>query len=339
MKTTQNDNGWFRRILQWASESESEGADAPEDPEKQEFQEYLEYIDAHDYIEFGAYRYMRYQQRKELGLDEPTSHYTAEPPTPQKKQKGKKSHHKQGVLRKQLRWYQVASVLITCVIFWILCLVVMELPEFGALDAPAWNEVVQRYLQQGREETGAVNAITGMILEYRAFDTFGESVVLFAAAISTILLLRTPNQPLRQRKAGDEILKEPSKYLLPIILLFGFYVILYGHISPGGGFSGGAILGAALILASLVLGAGEVGRVLTSKRVTYITVFSLLTYAVMKFYSFYTGANHVGWEIPKGEAGHLFSGGFLLPLNLCVGLIVACTMYTFYTLFIPTEEE
>ena len=94
-----------------------------------------------------------------------------------------------------------------------------------------------------------------------------------------------------------------------------------------------------MILASLVLGAGEVGRVLTSKRVTYITVFSLLTYAVMKFYSFYTGANHVGWEIPKGEAGHLFSGGFLLPLNLCVGLIVACTMYTFYTLFIPTEEE
>ena len=32
------------------------------------------------------------------------------------------------------------------------------------------------------EETGAVNAVAGMILEYRAFDTFGESAVLFAAA-------------------------------------------------------------------------------------------------------------------------------------------------------------
>lgn len=339
MKTTQNNNSWFRRILQWASESEKESADAPEDPERQEFQEYLEYIDAHDYIEFGAYRYMRYQQRKELGLDEPTFHHHIEPSIPQKKQNVKKSHHKQGLLRKQLGWYRIASVFITCVIILILCLVVMELPKFGDLNAPALNEVAQRYLQQGREETGAVNAITGMILEYRAFDTFGESVVLFAAAISTLLLLRTPNQPLKQRKAGDEILTMVSKYLLPMIILFGCYVVLYGHISPGGGFSGGAILGAALILASLVLGAGEVERVLTSKRVTYITVFSLLTYAAMKSYSFYTGANHVGWAIPKGEAGHLFSGGFLLPLNLCVGLIVACTMYTFYTLFIPTEEE
>lgn len=339
MKTTQNDDSWFGRILQWANESENDGTDAPEDPEKQEFQEYLEYIDAHDYLEFGAYRYMRYQQRKELGLEEPTFHHHIEPSIPHQKANEKRSHHKQGILRKQLKWYRIASVIITTVIIFILCLVVIELPKFGSLDAPALNEVAQRYLQQGREETGAVNAITGMILEYRAFDTFGESVVLFAASISTLLLLRTPNKPLRQRKAGDEILTTVSKYLLPLIVLFGFYVILYGHISPGGGFSGGAILGAALILASLVLGAGEVDRVLTSERITYITVFSLLTYAVMKFYSFYTGANHMGLEIPKGEAGQLLSGGFILPLNLCVGLIVACTMYTFYTLFIPTEEE
>ena len=57
----------------------------------------------------------------------------------------------------------------------------------------------------------------------------------------------------------------------------------------------------------------------------------------MKGYSFYTGANHVGWEVPKGTPGAILSGGLILPLNLCVGIIVACTMYTFYSLFLEGE--
>ena len=66
---------------------------------------------------------------------------------------------------------------------------------------------------------------------------------------------------------------------------------------------------------------------------------SLLAYGVMKGYSFFTGGNHVGWDVPKGTPGDLLSGGLILPLNICVGIIVACTMYTFYTLFLPGEEE
>ena len=41
----------------------------------------------------------------------------------------------------------------------------------------------------------------------------------------------------------------------------------------------------------------------------------------------------------KGVPGELLSGGLILPLNICVGVIVACTMYTFYTLFLEGEEE
>lgn len=40
-----------------------------------------------------------------------------------------------------------------------------------------------RYIEQGLSETGAVNIVTGMILDYRAFDTFGESCVLFVAFV------------------------------------------------------------------------------------------------------------------------------------------------------------
>ena len=37
--------------------------------------------------------------------------------------------------------------------------------------------------------------------------------------------------------------------------------------------------------------------------------------------------------IPLGTPGAILSSGFILPLNICVGLIVMCTMYAFYTLF------
>ena len=70
-----------------------------------------------------------------------------------------------------------------------------------------------------------------------------------------------------------------------------------------------------------------------------MTACCLLAYAAMKGYSFYTGANHVGWEVPKGTPGALFSAGFILPLNICVGVIVAGTIFSFYMLFSQEEEE
>ena len=58
-----------------------------------------------------------------------------------------------------------------------------------------------------------------------------------------------------------------------------------------------------------------------------------MTYALLKTYSFYTGANGIESIIPLGTPGAILSGGLILPLNICVGLVVACTMYAFYALF------
>ena len=56
-------------------------------------------------------------------------------------------------------------------------------------------------------------------------------------------------------------------------------------------------------------------------------------YCLAKSYSFFTGANHIPGGVPLGTPGAILSSGFILPLNICVGLIVMCTMYVFYTLF------
>jgi multicomponent Na+:H+ antiporter subunit B len=64
----------------------------------------------------------------------------------------------------------------------------------------------------------------------------------------------------------------------------------------------------------------------------WITFSALITYAGLKSYSFYTGANRLE-SGGAGTPGAILSAGFILPLNICVGLIVMCTMYAFYTLF------
>lgn len=87
------------------------------------------------------------------------------------------------------KWYQIFSVLVTVSIMAILLFTVPNSPEYGNPDNPAMNEVSLRYVEKGPLETGAVNAVAGMILDYRAFDTLGEALVLFTAAIGVVSLL------------------------------------------------------------------------------------------------------------------------------------------------------
>jgi len=132
---------------------------------------------------------------------------------------------------------------------------------------------------------------------------------------------------------NDMILQRVASLLIPFILLYGIYVIFNGHISPGGGFSGGAIIGAALILYLNAFGFQKTGRFFSYKTFKVVSYVSLTFYAVSKAYSFFTGANHLPSIIGPGNPGSIFSAGLILPLNIAVGLVVACTMYAFYTLF------
>lgn len=50
------------------------------------------------------------------------------------------------------------------------------------------------------------------------------------------------------KKTEDIVVQTITKLLIPFIQLFAFYVLMHGHISPGGGFQGGVILGASFIM-------------------------------------------------------------------------------------------
>ncbi|MCR5106536.1 MAG: hypothetical protein K6B28_00075 [Lachnospiraceae bacterium] len=243
--------------------------------------------------------------------------------------------------------YKFISILFCITMFAILFLNVSYLPPVGDAGNPSDNEVPVRYIEKGIEETGAVNFVSGMILDYRAFDTFGESNVLFIATITVLILLKVDsklkkNDPEKYEKETNDRTLEPKKdpilqfcarYLMPVIVLFGICTILNGHISPGGGFSGGAIIGAGLILYLNAFGFNDTERFFIEKTYKVVCFVALTFYCLAKSYSFFTGANHLESHIPKGIPGAILSSGLILPLDICVGLVVACTMYTFYCMF------
>lgn len=243
------------------------------------------------------------------------------------------------------RAYTVFSVLFCISLVFLLLTAVSRLPQFGQGDNPVNNEVSRRYIEKGLEETGAVNIVTGMILDYRAFDTLGESHVLFIATCTVLILLRSDkkkgensiedleNNDRIYEPKNDIILQTVARILVPPIIIFGIYVILGGHLGPGGGFSGGAVIGAGLILYLNAFGFAKTERFFTAKTYKWMSFGALACYALAKSYSFYTGANHIESVIPLGTPGAILSSGLILILNICVGIVVAGTMYTFYAMF------
>ncbi len=244
--------------------------------------------------------------------------------------------------------YRVASVFICMTLIGVLLAVVSFLPAFGSGANPAVNEVMERYLSKSIEETGAANAVAGMISAYRGFDTLGEAHVLFVAACSVIILLRVDPTGRRSGKLRDPdrtgedldfepnsdlILRNAAKLLVPLSFILGLYVILNGASSPGGGFSGGALMGAGLILCSAAFGFGRTERFFDDRMYHLVKTVCLAVYALLMAYFIFMGAN--GWDdhIWLGVPGGIISGGLILPINVAVGFEVACTMYCFYALF------
>jgi multicomponent Na+:H+ antiporter subunit B len=237
------------------------------------------------------------------------------------------------------RLYPVLALVLGTVMIVFLFLTVLDLPPYGTADSPVFNEVAVRYLADGMAETGAANAVAGVILDYRAFDTLGESHVLYAAMTAVLILLLSEkgeadaDDPGARMMERDPLLTVTASVITPIVILFGVYNMLTGHLGPGGGFSGGAIVGAGMILLSAAFGPRRMERIVTFRTFRIACASALCFYSVSKLYSFFCGANGLHTIFSPGTPGRILSAGLILPLNIAVGVVVSFTMYGLYSLF------
>ena len=242
-------------------------------------------------------------------------------------------------------WYRLAAAAICIALIGLMMFAAVRMPDFGGADTLVDSEVSRFYVENTLKDTGATNIVTGIILDYRGFDTLGETHVLFIAACTVLLILSVKGEKYERQRLiaaaldqrhepnDDLILQSAARILTPVIFLFGLYIIFNGHLSPGGGFSGGAVLGAGLILFQNAFGYEKTERFFTYKTFRWVSVTALLFYSLAKGWHFFTGANGMENGLSNGTAGNIFSAGLLLPLNIAVGCVVACVMYALYTMF------
>jgi energy-converting hydrogenase B subunit I len=110
--------------------------------------------------------------------------------------------------------------------------------------------------------------------------------------------------------------------LLPLILIFGGYILTYGHLTPGGGFQGGMILVGAVMSFYLAYGYGILKR-FSDETFDLLEHIGALMYVLTGIVGLAVGGAFLSNVLPKGDPGSLFSGGIVPVLNWIVGFKVA----------------
>jgi multicomponent Na+:H+ antiporter subunit B len=120
------------------------------------------------------------------------------------------------------------------------------------------------------------------------------------------------------------IVRTVSRLLLPFMLLFGAYVVLHGHLTPGGGFQGGVIIAASLLMLVLAHGMGRIQAAIDLLRLELAEALGGLILVGVGLAGVVVGvAKFYGHVLPLGTLGKLFSGGDLPLLNIGTGIKVA----------------
>ena len=234
----------------------------------------------------------------------------------------------------------------------------LALTSYLIMTRPAIDGISSFFVENAYSQGGGTNIVNVMLVDFRAFDTFGEIAVLGVVALIVFALLRRfrpaaesvgkPQQQLAQnafdeetpeRNPGDTIaayLLVPSQtmqWLFPVIIVVAVYLLMRGHDMPGGGFVGGLTMSIAFILQYMAGGTRWVEERLRILPVMWIgsgLAIALLTglgswffgYPFLTTYFQYVDVPWIG-RIPLATALLFDLGVFLLVVGSTVLILIA----------------
>lgn len=204
--------------------------------------------------------------------------------------------------------------------------------QFGEADLS--NRVSESYLDKSvngsigdilfgvtnNPESGPANIVTSIVVDYRSFDTLGEVTVLFISSLGVALLLGSDKKSSRLQLnfKPNFMLRVGSRALFSIILMTGVYVILHGHLTPGGGFPGGTMIASSILLLYLAddqFRAKIKGfKILEGVAGSFYVIIGLLGLLLASYF--------LQNFLPNGTVGELLSSGIIPMVYVLIGLKV-----------------
>lgn len=195
------------------------------------------------------------------------------------------------------------------------------------------------------------NAVVAVTLDQRGFDTLGEELILLAAAIGTVLLLRRLTAEAEEDAPHEygpgeifEGVRLVGYVLLPVTLLVGGYVVLHGHLSPGGGFQGGTVLASALYLAYLAADHRTLERLRTAGLLDTAEGLGAFGYVAIGLAGLVAGSGFLADWLPTGTVRDLRSSGTLPLLNVSIAVevgaafVLVVAKFLEQAILVPREE-
>ena len=136
------------------------------------------------------------------------------------------------------------------------------------------------------------------------------------------------------------IVKRVTPLLTGLIFMYGIYIILHGHLTPGGGFAGGAIIAGAFILQILAFGSNALNLKKEVAGTSNTESIAILLVAILALMALLFGVKVFFFNfLPKGTPGELLSAGVIPLYNIFIGIEVAGAILTIFLALVIFKEE
>ncbi len=212
--------------------------------------------------------------------------------------------------------YFTIALLLAVVIFLIIN---MYIP-FGQQELTG---VAKYYIEKGVRDLGGINIVTSIVTLYRGFDTLGEVTVLFLAFTGLSFILSGLREQESEKKPEPTLIMETGgRYLFPLIVLFGIYIFLHGHLTPGGGFPGGVVIATAFLL--LFISQKQI--VFKKETLTLLESLAGITYVIIGLLGLVMVKSFLGNFLKTGKPGYLLSAGIIPLIYIAIGIKVGAEM-------------
>lgn len=141
-------------------------------------------------------------------------------------------------------------------------------------------------------------------------------------------------------KGMSVIVKKTTQLLAGLIFMYGIYIIVHGHLTPGGGFAGGVIIAGAFILIILAFGSDFLNLQKEETGTTIRENVAVLIFLLLAVAGFFAGTKVFFFNyLPKGTVGELVSAGVLPLYNIFVGIEVASSIFIIFLALVIFKEE
>ena len=195
-----------------------------------------------------------------------------------------------------------------------------------------------QYLVAFMTDVGGENAVAAILLGYRVYDTLFEALILVIAVVAVAhmsWLDKTAVDDGRHSEIENSSMAVfTMRIISPIILLFGTYLILNGHISAGGGFQGGVAIATFFICRYLIYDIYDISVKKVIKLEEYVFIFII----VIAVFAVFVGSKaFLAYTFDYFQDA--FRDSYLIIMNVLIGLKVACGFFIIFYRYVAIERR